>query len=374
MTTRRRGSVQLHRGRFHAVGSYTDPATGNRKRYWGPARTTKTEANKDLTAFYAQTDSRTFVEPSKQTLKDYLLIEWLPAIRTTVKPSTWDSYRRAISGHVVPRIGLTPLSKVTPAHLNGLYADLLDTLSPKTVRNDHTILHRALKDAVRWGKLAKNPADYADPPRVVKPEMTCWTGEDVRAFLGWVNEDRLHPLYLLACTTGMRRGELLGLRWSDLTLDTGRLSVKQTLISVAYKVQFSEPKTNRSRRTFSLDPATVNALKAWRSHQLEERLAWGPAWEDTGLVFTRENGAAIHPQALSDHFEATVKKAQLPKLSLHGLRHSYATLALASGMKPWDLSDRLGHASVAFTLSVYRHAIQGSQDDAATAAAAFILG
>lgn len=192
--------------------------------------------------------------------------------------------------------------------------------------------------------------------------------EVVRRFLDGISDDRLSALYVLAATTGLRRGELLGLRWIDL--EQSRLSVRQTLVSVAYKAQFSEPKTKRSRRTIALDPATLAALKTHRANQNAERLAWGPAWSDTGLAFTRENGEAIHPQSLSDAFEAHVKRLGLPKLSLHGVRHSYATLALASGMKPWDLSDRLGHASIAFTLQVYRHAIPAAQD----AAAAFILG
>jgi integrase len=216
----------------------------------------------------------------------------------------------------------------------------------------------------------------ADPPRLTKgADMEAWSGQDLRRFLAEVKEDRLYPLYLLAATTGMRRGELLGLRWVDLDLEKARLSVMQTLISVAYKAQFSEPKTKRSRRTIAIDPATLAALKAQRAAPKgRERLAWGPAWTDTGLVFTREDGHFIHPEAVSQGFEALTVRLQLPKLSFHGLRHSYATLALASGMKPWDLSDRLGHSSVAFTLQVYRHAIPAAQDEAASAAAAFILG
>lgn len=374
-TSRRRGTVRLHRDKYHAVGSYADPKTGARKRWWGPARTTKREANKDLTSFYAQVDSQSFVEPSKQKFGDFLSDEWLPAIRPTIKHSTWDSYRRNLMGHVLPQLGQVPLSKITPRDLNALYAELLNRLSTKTVRYDHTIIHRALKDAVRWGKITRNPADLSDPPRVTKrTEMTAWSRESLVQFLGYVRADRLYPLYLLAATTGMRRGELLGLRWVDLDLEARRLSVRQTLVSVAYEMSFSEPKTERSRRTLHLDVATLDGLLAHRDRQYEDKLKWGSAWHDTGLVFTREDGNAMHPQALSDHFEAAVKRAQLPTLSLHGLRHTYATLALASGMKPWDLSDRLGHASVAFTLQVYRHAIQASQDTAAELAAAFILG
>lgn len=319
--------------------------------------------------------SGNYIEPSKLTVGQYLRDEWLPGIKSTIRASTFHSYERNIELHVIPTLGNVPLQKLTPSQLNALYAALAEgerPLSPKTIRYLHTIVHRAMRDATKWGRLSRNPAAAADPPRQVKSEMRAWDGQSMRRFLAGVTDDRLYPLYLLAATTGMRRGELLGLRWVDL--EDGRLSVRQTLISVAYKAQFSEPKTNRSRRTIALDPATLAALRAHRASQSTERLAWGPAWVDTELVFTRENGELIHPQALSDAFEAHVKRLELPKLSFHGLRHTYATQALASGMKPWDLSDRLGHASVAFTLSSYRHAIQSTQDSAAESAAAFILG
>jgi integrase len=204
--------------------------------------------------------------------------------------------------------------------------------------------------------------------------MSIWPREQVQTFLTATEKDRLGPLYLLALTTGMRRGELAGLRWVDVDLDKGKLTVAQTLIEIEYRIEFSEPKTDRSRRTIRLDQATVAALRAHRKRQIEEKLILGPAWKDSGLVFTREDGSPIHPQAISNSFERAVKLLRLPRLTFHGLRHTYATLALESGMRPWDLSDRLGHSSVAFTLQVYRHAVQSTQDSAAEAAAAFILG
>jgi integrase len=326
-----------------------------------------------------------YVEASKQTLGDFLLTEWLPAIQTTVKPSTWDSYRRNIENHIVPRMGALLLTQVTPARLNTFYAQVLESgrkdgrggLAPKTVRYLHTTIHRALRDAVRWGKLGRNVAGMADPPKQrgsKLPEMNVWTQEEARSFLKYQESDRLYACWLLALTTGMRRAELLGLRWADVELDGGHLSIRQILVSVAYEVSFGEPKTDRSRRTLAIDPATVAALRAHQARQLEERKAWGPGWSDTGLVFTRENGELVHPQLVSDAFDRHVRVGKFRRIRLHDLRHTYATLALDSGMKPWDLSDRLGHSSVAFTLNVYRHAIKPTQDLAAATAAAFILG
>jgi integrase len=146
------------------------------------------------------------------------------------------------------------------------------------------------------------------------------------------------------------------------------------VISVGYQVQYSEPKTARSRRTIAFDPATVTALRAHRKRQLEERLAYGPGRAESDLVFTGEDGEPIHPHSVSGAFERAVKRTRLPRLRFHDLRHTYATLALESGMKPWDLSDRLGHSTVAFTLQAYRHAIQATQESAAIRAAQFIIG
>jgi integrase len=380
-----RGHIAKKGENYYAVVSVWDPATAKRRRKWIGGFRRRKDAERAFTSTLQSLDKNTYVDPTKQTLTDFVTTEWLPAIKATVRHSTWDSYRRNLQNHVLPDLGEIRLAKLTPAQLNALYGRLLENghkaggkgLSPKTVRYIHTTVHRALRDAVRWGKLARNPAGLADPPspRAAQgPEMKAWTAAEARAFLRHVERDRLHACYFLALTTGMRRGELLGLRWSDVDLDGARLSIRQTLVSVGYEMRFSQPKTDRSRRSLSLDPATVTALQGHRESQQAERHAWGPAWSDSGLVFSREDGTLLHPQLLTDAFDRHVKTSGLPRIRLHDLRHTYATLALDSGMKPWDLSDRLGHSSVAFTLNIYRHAIKPTQDEAAAAAAAFILG
>lgn len=171
----------------------------------------------------------------------------------------------------------------------------------------------------------------------------------------------------------MRRGEVLGLRWSDVDLNAARLSVQQTPVSVAYKLEFSTPKTARGRRSLALDATTVEALRTHRKRQLEERMAWGPAYEESGLVFTTENGAPIHPDRFTQMFDKHAKHAGLPRIRLHDLRHSHATLALAAGVHPKVVSERLGHATVAFTLDVYSHAVPALQEDAAERVASLIF-
>lgn len=356
----------------------TEPDTetdGKRTRNHHGGYDTAKEAKGALSAILHDMSSGGHVGPCRQSVGEHL-DEWLRSIQATVKPSTWDSYARNVRLHILPKLGQIALPKLNPRQLNDLYASLgQEGLSSKTIHYIHTILHRALKDAVRWQKLNRNVAALADPPRVKAPAgLNIWSADQVRAFLGFVNHDRLYALYLLALTTGMRRGELLGLRWCDIDLDAGRVRVCNSLIAVAYRIELSEPKTNRSKRVIMLDPATVAALRTHRTRQLEDRLGWGPAWQDNGFVFVREDGGFIHPHSLSHAFEQLVKSSELPRIRFHDLRHTYATLALESGMKPWDLSDRLGHASVAFTLNVYRHAVQATQDSAALAAARFILG
>jgi integrase len=204
--------------------------------------------------------------------------------------------------------------------------------------------------------------------------MKTWTLDELRDFLHEVRHDRLFPAYLLFATTGTRRGEVLGLRWCDVDLDQARLSVRQTLLTINYELHLSEPKTRRSRRSISLDPATVSALRAHRKAQLEERLAWGESWRDTGLVFTREDGDPVHPGGVSDAFERTVKRARLPRIRLHGLRHTYATLALSAGVPLWAVADLLGHSNVSVTDRFYRHAIPSILEEAAGKVAGLILG
>lgn len=350
--------------------------TKERRQRWVAGFRTRKDAEAELAKVVGRMDEETYVEPSKQTLAEYLA-DWLAGVRPPaggIRYSTWYSYGRNLQNHVIPAIGSKRLRKLQPNDLNKLYADLLDKgLSPRSVHYVHAIIRRALNEALRAGQITRNPAQLARPPKQTRPRMKTWTAEELRQFLRHVRDDILYASYLLAAMTGMRRGELLGLRWDDLDLKAGKLSVRQTLVEVNYELCFSEPKTARGRRVVDLDSATVAALDAHRKRQIEERLAHGPAWRDSGLVFTRQDGSPSHPDGLSDAFKRHVRAAGLQLIRFHDLRHTYATLALDAGMKPWDLSDRLGHASVAFTLDVYRHAIPATQKEAAEKVASLIL-
>jgi integrase len=219
--------------------------------------------------------------------------------------------------------------------------------------------------------------DNADPPRTVDSELTAakaWQVADLKTFLGYVKDDRLHPLWLTLALTGLRRGEALGLLWRDVDLKTGRLLVRRSLVPVNADVVVSEPKTRKGHRSVTLDPVKVSVLKAWRRRQRDERLEWGPAWTNTGLVFTREDGSAWRPERITQIFAALVKKVKVPPIALHGLRHTYATLALAAGIHPKVVSERLGHSTVALTMDVYSHAIPAMEEEAASKIAALVTG
>ena len=189
------------------------------------------------------------------------------------------------------------------------------------------MLHKALNDAVRWGHLARNPADRADPPKPATPEMRAWSPEQLRAFLAHVHEDRLYAAWLLLATTGMRRGEVLGLRWSEIDLANKRLAVLRAHVLANRQLAVSEPKTAKGRRTVALDEVTVAALQRHRRHQLEERLAAGEGWVDTGLLGTHLDGTVVDPRLFSSWFRQHARDAGLPHIRLHDVRYSYATAA-----------------------------------------------
>ena len=225
------------------------------------------------------------------------------------------------------------------------------------MRRVHAALRRACRDAVRWGRLTANPAACADPPKASAEhaEQAVWNSEQLQGFLASVAGDRLFALWRLLAMTGMRRGEALGLRWEDLDMEQGSLSIRRALVPVDGVAQISEPKTRRGRRTIAIDPETLEALKAHAARQADERGASGEAWLESGYVFVRPSGEALQPFAVSKAFHQLSAAACLPQIRLHDLRHTYATLALATGINPRIVSGRLGHSTVALTLVAGTH-------------------
>jgi integrase len=254
-------------------------------------------------------------------------------------------------------------------------------LSRRSVAYLHTIVGKVFKTAVRDGLLRINPATAADVPSVAAQgdrheQIHTWPRAVLADFLLRSKDHRHATAWLLLATTGLRRGEALGLGWQYVDLEEGRLSVVRILTEVAAdgRPVWSDPKTRRGRRVIALDPATVAALKALRTEQARERLAVGPGYVDHGLVFCRPDGTPWHPDRFTRTFQRKVRELGLPMIRLHDLRHTWATLALESDIHPKVVSERLGHSSVSITLDIYSHVSPAMQTDAADRVAALFTG
>ena len=358
--------------------------TEERRRETKAGFATQKQCQAAMNKLLVAVEQHAYAAPTKASVREYLTKEWLPAVKATIRPSTYNSYVQHVECHIAPHIGSVKLAKLSGSQVNALYAELAETgkkdgktgLSPMTIHHVHSCLHKACKDAVRWGHISRNPLDAADPPRKKGDgtrEMRTWTKEQLKAFLESVADERLSPLWHTIAMTGMRRGEAIGLRWSDVDLENGRLSVRRALIPINREVVVSEPKTIKGRRVIALDPGTVEVLKGQASRQLDEQKKWDEAWVETGLVFTLENGAALDPESVSRYWRQAVKKAMLPTIRLHDLRHTHATLALQAGVHPKVFSERLGHATVSITLDTYSHAIPAMQEEAAALIAGLVF-
>ena len=345
----------------------------------------------------------------RQRLADYLRA-WLGGL--SVKPTSLADYRQSIECYIAPRIGGIRLEQLTPEHLDRLYRgleangkrrgtcrtdgrtcqsdgcrpDLHDGLKAKSVRNVHGCLHVALAAAVDRGYLPRNVADLANPPKTTRARSRnardkCWSRDQLVAFLDHSRDssDRLYPLWFLIATTGLRRAETLALRWPDLDLDRACLTIRQTVtVADGQIVWQDDAKSNDSERSLALDARTVAVLQQHRKQQLEERLGCGPAWStderDRDLVFIRPDGTAILSKRASQMFTRRVDAAGLPRIGVHGLRYTWATLALRAGVPVKVVSERIGHADPAVTMQVYAHALQGDDATAAEITATAIFG
>jgi integrase len=352
--------------------------TEERRRETKAGFPTQKECQAAMNKLLVAVEQQAYTAPTKASVKEYLTKEWLPAVKATIRPSTFNSYVQHVECHIVPHIGTVKLQKLTGSQVNGLYGKLAETgsqngkhgLSPMTIHHVHACLHKACKDAVRWGHISRNPLDAADPPRKKgdgSREMRTWTREQLKAFLGAVADERLCALWHVIAMTGMRRGEAIGLRWIDVDLENARLSVRRALIPINREVVVSEPKTAKGRRVIALDPTTIAVLKGQAARQLDEQTEGDEGWVESGLVFTLENGAALDPESVSRYWRQAVKESLLPQIRLHDLRHTHATLALQAGIHPKVVSERLGHATISITLDTYSHAIPALQEEAAAA-------
>jgi integrase len=349
---------------------------------------TQREAKARAAELIADAGRGRYVTPGRLTVGEYLNGEWIESRASAdISPGTRDIERTMVAAWITPHIGDVPLQKLAARDLDRLYRTLRERggrggtpLRGKSVRNVHALLSKALGDAVRRGHIVANPIAAVDPPaRDDSVERTAWTLDETRRFLEVAASDRLAAIWRLALVSGLRRGELLGLRWGDV--DEGTVTVaRQVLVrprstGLARRVYVRETTKGHRVRRVRIDGETAAALRRWKVAQAEERLAFGPAYKDDGglgveapWVVTEADGAVIHPDTLRRRWTALVATAGVIAITLHSARHTYAELALAAGVRIDVVSRQLGHASIATTANIYAH----DNDEAATEASAKI--
>jgi integrase len=320
-----------------------------------------------MTAALQSLNAGSFADAHGLTLGEYL-DQWLQeVVWPSVRSWTYRGYEVHVRLHIKPSLGPISLERLEPMHVQGLLnRKLKEGLSPKSVRYLRGTLRTALNQAVRWGLVARNAAAAVDGPRVPQHEIQPFTSDEARRFLHAIRGDRLEALYSVALTLGLRQGEALGLRWSDVDLDLSYVRVTHQLQRVDGVFQLVEPKTARSRRTIVMPPSIARQLTEHRRRQAQERVAAGTKWKEWDLAFTRTDGCPLDGTVVSHRFHKVLDRAGLPQRRFHDLRHSCATLLLAQGVPARVVMEILGHSQIALTMNTYAHVIPELRGEAAT--------
>lgn len=362
------GSIYRQKDNLWAACITLDTDKGRKRKYFYGK--TRKEVQEKLASAQHERQQGTLITAPTQTVEQFLT-HWLTVHKTSVRARTYERYEGFVRLHVVPGIGRVQLQKLSAQHLQGLYAKKLEEkLSPTTVNSLHMMLHRALKDAVRWGLIARNVCDLVSPPRKAKYEFQPLTVEQVNRLLEVTRGHYMEALFKLALVTGMRRGELMGLKWQDIDFANGTLQVRRILTRVPTQLPGkgfveAEPKTQKSRRNIVIAPLALEALKQHRIRQLEAKLKVGPLWQDHDYVFCTSIGTHLNPtRDILDELKKLLQKAGLPDIRFHDLRHSAATLLLNAGVHPKVVQEILGHSNISMTMDVYSHVLPTMQREA----------
>ena len=313
-------------------------------------------------------------QPIAGTTVGEYLDTWLAHARVRVRAATFDGYECLLRCHVPPDMRALPLAELRPLHLQRLYGELLREgvssrrrLTAGTVLNLHLVLTQALGQAVRWQLLVANPAAGAQPPRPRRAEPVSVDAELLKRLLQAASGTPLEVPAAIAAATGMRRGEILALRWANIAADRTSAHVRASLQPTREGLVFERPKTARSRRAVALPAFVRLVLERHRDRQAEEKRRIGAGWQESDLVVTRPDGSPVNPDSLSSAWRRLVRKHGLPAVRFHDLRHAHATLMLLQGVHPKIVSERLGHASVGITLDTYSHVLPSMQAQAVEA-------
>lgn len=393
-------------------------AGGKRRQKWHTVHGTKRDAQREIAHLLHSLHTGTYVEPSRTTVGEYFT-RWLEGYaKVNVAPKTFERYEEIVKLHLTPALGAHALAKLQPLHIQGFYSAALQNgrkkpgphktddavptptrhvrpskehgeatdphsepggagepgsvdprekrgLSPQTVLHFHRVLREALQQAVRWQLLARNPADAVEPPRPGRRELRTLNEHESARLLEATRGTQLFVPIMIAITTGMRRGEILALRWGDVDFAAGSVAVRQSLEQTRGGLAFKRPKTQSGNRLIPLPRLAVDALRAHKVEQAKERLLLGPAYQNHDLVCATPDGRPWSPGLLTNQFLAHARRADLAGLRFHDLRHSHATQLLGYGIHPKIVSERLGHATIGITLDVYSHVLPSMQAEAA---------
>ena len=351
-----------------------DPATGKRKQQWVSVKGTKKEAEKKLAELHHQMDTGSFIKPSKLKVGDFLK-QWLnDYVNTHVRAATAEGYRIIVECHLIPNLGAIVLSELKPAHLQRYYAKALKEgrrdgrggLAARTVGHHHTVLKEALSHAIKWELIYRNVGDAVDPPRPVEQELSALDSEGLGQLLETARGTMYFPLIHLATYTGMRRSELCGLRWKDVDLLHGTVSIAQILHCLrGGRIVLEAPKTPKSKRLIGLSPDAILALRSYRDMVEADQEQRGSPFTSDRLVFSKPDGSPLLPNTVTHAVGKIVRRAGLSGVTLHSLRHSHASVMLQEGVSSRTVADRLGHSNVVITLGTYSHLTPGVKEDAA---------
>lgn len=351
------GSIYKRKdGRFCAQVTVGRDATGKLKRRYIYG-TTAREVQEKKTRLLADRLNGLPVDVTKQTVGQYLL-DWLEnVVHGTLAPKTYLRYRSTVTKHLVPALGNIPLAKLSPQHLQRFYRELQNGGGHDKAHKCHATLRCALNRAVRMGLIPRNPANLVDTPKVQRKEMRALTPEETTRLFEAARDDRFYALYVLGATCGLRLGELLGLKWEDIDFEEGTLQVRRQLQWIDGEgPRFTEPKTKGSRRIIYLPGVAIDALKEHRKRQAAERLKLGEVWQDDGLVFPSEIGTPANPSNIyAWSWHPILEKANLPRIRIHDLRHTAASLLLLANENPRVVQELLGHSNISTTLGIYSH-------------------
>ncbi len=344
-----------------------DTTTGKYKYQWFTVQGSKKDAEKKLSELLHQRDTGSYIQPGKTTVTEYL-DRWLKEYAwPNLAPRTAEGYEKIARHYFIPVLGSNLLVNLKPEHLQIFYSQELERgLSTQTVRHHHTMIHKALRDAVEWGLLIRNIADAVKPPRLQHHEMQTWDEREVMQFLEAARAGPYYEIFYLALFTGMRRSEFLALRWQDIDFILGQIYVNRSVhVLKGGKIHFRTPKTAKGKRTVALTPSTMLMLNEYRKQKESEALLLDKPILDNDLLFGDLENTPILPDTLSHAWLKLVRKTGPKAIRLHDARHTHASLMLKQGIHPKIVQERLGHASIQLTLDTYSHVTPGIQAAAA---------